>query len=144
MGGVDAADIDALVFPGGFGAALNLCTFAADGPACRVNPQVERLLLEMLDARKPVGALCIAPVLIARVAGSTGRQVQLTVGTDPDVARAIQAMGARHVDCAVDQAVIDREHRVVSSPAYMLAGSISEVYKSARALVQGIMELAAP
>jgi enhancing lycopene biosynthesis protein 2 len=144
MRDVHAADIDALIFPGGFGAALNLCSFAADGPNCRVNVQVERLLMEMLDARKPVGALCIAPVIIARVAGSSGRSVQLTIGSDPEVARAIETMGARHIDCAVDTAVVDREHRVVTSPAYMLAGSISEVSKSAQALVSGIMELAAP
>lgn len=142
MNSVNAGDIDSLVFPGGFGAAKNLCTFATDSTDCRVHPQVERLINEMVDAKKPVGALCIAPVLIARVLGKRGLKVKVTVGNDPGVAKAINAMGAVHVNCPVNEAVVDETYRVVTSPAYMLANNIKEVADSADALVKGLMKLA--
>ncbi len=142
MAAVGAADIDVLLFPGGFGAAKNLCTFAVDGADCRVNGQAQRLISEMLDAGKPLGALCIAPVLIARVAGALGRAVQVTVGNDAEVADAVNRMGAVHVSCTVDNAVVDTAHRVATSPAYMLASGIAEVALSAEAVVAAVMDLA--
>lgn len=141
LAGVSAADADAVFFPGGFGAAKNLCSFARDGATCSVHPQAGRIIREMLDARKPIGALCIAPVLIARVAGAIGRRVQVTIGNDPEVAAAIEAMGAVHVPCPVDRAVIDEDHRVVTAPAYMLAQNISAVAASAEAAVTAIAGL---
>jgi enhancing lycopene biosynthesis protein 2 len=95
----------------------------------------------MLKAGKPLGALCIAPVVLARVFGGRDKPVKVTIGNDRDVADAIVAMGARHVDCPVDQAVVDMQYRVVTSPAYMLASGIHEVYKSTGALVDAIMGL---
>ncbi|MFC1591935.1 isoprenoid biosynthesis glyoxalase ElbB [Thermodesulfobacteriota bacterium] len=141
MAGIQAADIDLLIFPGGFGAAKNLCSFAADGAGCRVAPEAERLIIAMADAGKPIGALCIAPVLIARVLGGRGQRVQVTIGSDPGVAKAINAMGAEHVECPVNEAVIDRACRVATAPAYMLAKSIKDVADSAEALVRGLLEL---
>jgi enhancing lycopene biosynthesis protein 2 len=138
-----AADIDALIFPGGFGAARNLCSFADDGPQCSVRPDVERLVLDMLDAGKPLGALCIAPLVLARVLGGRGMAVEVTVGSDPGVAAAIGAMGARHVDCPVDRAVTDARYRVATSPAYMLASGMHDVYKGAGALVDAVVKLCA-
>jgi len=138
---LNVSDIDALIFPGGFGAARNLCTFADDGPQCRVLPVVERLILDMLQAGKPIGALCIAPVVLARVLGSHAMPVEVTVGNDSATADAIVAMGARHVECAVDRAVTDTRYRVATSPAYMLASGMHEVYTSSGALVDAIMKL---
>lgn len=141
LAGIGAADADAVIFPGGFGAAKNLCSFARDGADCSVHAQAGRIIREMLEARKPIGALCIAPVLVARVAGESGRRIQVTIGSDPEVAAAIEAMGAVHVPCSVDRAVIDENHRVVTAPAYMLAQRISEVSASAEAVVSGIAGL---
>ncbi len=138
---INVADIDVLVFPGGFGAAKNLCTFATDGATCRVNKQVEEIINKMLDAHKPIGALCIAPALLARVTGKTGLQIKVTIGNDREVAEAIHAMGALHVDCPVSEAIIDETHKIVTSPAYMLAQSIKDVSESAHALVKGLMTL---
>ena len=138
---VSADQLDVLVLPGGFGAAVNLCSFADDGPACIVRPDVERLILDMVGTKKPVGALCIAPALLARVLGGKGLKVKLTIGNDPATAKAIHQMGAIHVNCPVREAVIDREHRVVTAPAYMLAQSIREVDQSVQALVDGLMTL---
>ena len=116
-----ADDFDAVLMPGGFGAALNLCDFAVNGSDCKVDPSVERFLTSMHDAGKPIAALCIAPVIVARLFGR--ERVQVTIGDDADTAAAIERMGARHVRCAVTDAVTDETHRVVTTPAYMLAKS---------------------
>lgn len=120
------ADFDALVIPGGFGVAKNLCDFAIKGPDCTANPQVEKLILGMVDAGKPIAALCIAPALMARVLGGAGKKVKLTIGNDADVSAGINAMGAEHVECAVDDCVVDQDFNVISTPAFMRASCISE------------------
>jgi enhancing lycopene biosynthesis protein 2 len=122
---VTTADFDALILPGGFGAAKNLCNFAVNGPDCDVNPDVARLVKDTVAAQKPLAAVCIAPALLAKVLGPINSPA-LTIGTDEGTAAALNAMGAKHVDCPVKETVIDRQNKIVSSPAYMLAGSISE------------------
>lgn len=139
---VKAADIDALILPGGFGAAKNLCDFAVKGAECEVHPEVTRLIREIITARKPLGAICIAPALLARVLGSLKIAHKLTIGNDEGTARALTAMGAEHVNCLVTEVVIDKENKLVSTPAYMLAGRISEaaegIEKAVKALVKMI------
>lgn len=139
---VKAADIDALILPGGFGAAKNLCDFAVKGAECEVHPEVTRLIRETLTARKPLGAICIAPAPLARVLGSLKIAHKLTIGNDEGTARALTAMGAEHVNCPVTDIVIDKENKLVSTPAYMLAGRISEaaegIEKAVKALVKMI------
>jgi len=137
-----ADDLDALILPGGFGAAQNLCTFAREGHQCSVNEQVERLVGDMLAARKPVGAICIAPALLARVAGKRGIKARLTIGNDAGTAGAIAAMGCEHVDCAVDDCVVDEENRIVTTPAYMLGPGPAAVHAGISKLVQRIVALA--
>jgi enhancing lycopene biosynthesis protein 2 len=126
IAGVSADDFDALVIPGGFGVAKNLCDFAVKGPDCSANPTVEKLILGMVDAGKPIVALCIAPALMARVLGGAGKKVKLTIGNDADVSAAINTMGAEHVECAVDDCVVDSEFKVISTPAFMAASCVSE------------------
>lgn len=138
---VKASEIDALIFPGGFGAARNLCTFADEGPDCKVNPQVERLVGEMLDARKPIAAICIAPAMLARILGKRGINAQVTIGTDTGTAGAIEKMGVRHTDCPCASFVVDREHRIVTTPAYMLGSGPAEVFEGIRGLVGEILRL---
>ncbi len=138
---IKASDIDALIFPGGFGAALNLCDFAVAGEKCQAHPEVNRLVLEMHKAKKPIGAICIAPAIIARILGS--QKVQLTIGTDPGTASKLQAMGAIHVDCKVDEVVIDPKNRIVTTPAYMLAKSIKETASGIEKLVKTVLEMIA-
>ncbi|HKQ49762.1 MAG TPA: isoprenoid biosynthesis glyoxalase ElbB [Phycisphaerae bacterium] len=139
---VRAADIDALIFPGGFGAAKNLCTFAEQGANCTVNPGVERLAGEMLDAKKPIGAICIAPALLSRIVGKKDLHPKLTIGTDKDTAAAINAMGAQHCDCAVTEMVTDEQHKIVSTPAYMLGRGPAEVFEGIRKLVNEVLRMA--
>ena len=122
---VSVGDFDALILPGGFGAAKNLCDFAVNGPDCNVNPDVAKIVQETVAAKKPLAAVCIAPALIAKVLGQSNSPA-LTIGTDEGTAGALNSMGARHVDCPVREFVVDEENKIVTSPAYMLAGNISE------------------
>jgi enhancing lycopene biosynthesis protein 2 len=132
-----AGDYDAVVFPGGFGAALTLCSFAADGPECTVNPEVEKLIDDAVSDGKPIAAMCIAPVIIAR----TVPGARVTIGTDRKTAGAISAMGAVHVDCSVDDAVVDTERKIVTTPAYMLAEGPAQVYAGAVRMVEELERL---
>ncbi|GAB4312585.1 MAG: isoprenoid biosynthesis glyoxalase ElbB [Candidatus Sumerlaeia bacterium] len=139
MATVRAADIDALIFPGGFGAAKNLCTFAVDGPDCTVNEHVARLIREVSAARKPMGFICIAPAIAAKVLGRSG--VSVTIGNDPGTATAIEQTGARHIECPADDIVVDETNQIVSTPAYMCARSISEAAAGIEKLVNKVIEM---
>jgi len=122
---VKAGEIDGLILPGGFGAAKNLCDFAVKGASCAVHPEVARLVREVHALGKPVGAVCIAPALVAKVLGA--EKPRLTIGTDEATAQGLEAMGATHVACAATEVAVDRERKLVSTPAYMLGKRISEV-----------------
>lgn len=138
---ITADDIDALFIPGGFGAAKNLCDFAFKGPDCDVNPEVARLIRAVVAAKKPLAAVCIAPALVAKVLGDDKLAHQLTIGTDEGTAGAVASMGATHVNCPVEEFVIDKENKIITSPAYMLAGSISEAAEGIEKSVAALMEL---
>ena len=123
---VKVADLDAIVFPGGFGAAKNLCDFAMKGAGASAHPEVARLLKEIALAGKPIGAICIAPALIATILGKELNPT-LTIGNDSGTAAEIEKTGARHQNCEVTDFVVDTKNKIVSTPAYMLATSISQV-----------------
>jgi enhancing lycopene biosynthesis protein 2 len=136
---IKADDIDAIIIPGGYGAAKNLCTFAQDGPACRADQDVSRLLRELHRQKKPIGALCIAPALIAKLFGEYS--VEVTIGNDAGTASALEKMGAKHKNAAVDEVVVDSRNRIVTTPCYMIAQSIKEVGEGAEKLVTKILEM---
>jgi enhancing lycopene biosynthesis protein 2 len=138
---VKAAELDAIIFPGGFGAAKNLCDFATKGPQASVNAETARLLQEMVAAKKPIGAICIAPALVATVLGKS-LSPRVTIGTDAGTAGAINQTGSVHVDCTVREFVVDKEHKIVSTPAYMLAGSIAEAAEGIEKAVKAVLERA--
>ena len=140
MNEIKADDLDALIIPGGYGAAKNLFDFAFKGIDCTVNPEVERLIKEMHEAKKPIGFICIAPVLAAKVLGSASPQ--LTIGNDKGTADAIEKMGGKHVVCQVDEIAFDEKNRIVSAPAYMLGPTISRVALGIEKLVAKVLELA--
>lgn len=141
VGRVRAADLDAVILPGGVGAAKNLCDFATAGSDCRVNPDVERLLVEMHEAGKPIAGICIAPALIARVFGRRGVPVRLTIGDDPDTSARIRKMGAVPVDRGVGQIEIDEANRIVTTPAYMLGETIDSIADGISLLVREVVRL---
>lgn len=138
---VKAADVDALVFPGGFGAALNLCNFAQNGAAASANSEVSRLIKEVHAAKKPIGAICIAPALIAVVLGKDAAPT-LTIGTDAATAAEIEKTGAKHQDCQATDIVIDQTNKIVSTPAYMLAGNLADTCAGISKCVKAVVDMA--
>lgn len=132
-------DFEALIFPGGFGAALNLCDFASKGPKCSLLPEVEKVILDFYNAQKPMGFICIAPALAAKCLGH--KKVKLTIGTDPETASALEALGAQHTACKVDQICVDDFLKVVSTPAYMLGTNPYEVEHGIEKLVKAVLKL---
>ncbi len=139
---IKADDLDALILPGGYGAAKNLVDFAVKGADCTIHPEVDRLINDMVKAGKPVGVICIAPAVMARAMKDKGIKVKLTIGNDKSTAEALEAMGAQHVDCSVDDIVVDEDHKVVSTPAYMLGPSIKNVAAGIEKLVAKVIEIA--
>jgi enhancing lycopene biosynthesis protein 2 len=132
----DAGSFDALLMPGGFGAAKNLCTFAFDGPDCKVNPDVEKAIRSAYDMGKPIGALCISPVILARLLGD----VELTIGQDEGTAGAVVKMGARHTNTGHGEVVVDERHNVYTTPCYMLDADITQIGDGAENIVRVMLK----
>ena len=130
-------DFDAIVFPGGFGVAKNLCSFAFDNIDCTVNPEVERVIKEMAAAKKPIGALCISPVLIARVLGN----ITVTIGQDTGTAEGIEKLGAIHKNTGHGEVVVDETNKIVTTPCYMLDANITQIAEGADAVVKAILKM---
>lgn len=135
-----ADDYDALVMPGGLGAAKNLSTFAFDGPHCSVNEDVEKAILDTAEQGKPIGALCIAPAVIAKILGD----VMVTIGSDPGTEAAIAKMGSRHQQTTHGEIVVDRENKIVTTPCYMLNARVDQIGEGADNLVKAVLEMVKP
>ncbi len=136
---VKASEMDALILPGGFGAAKNLSDFAVKGPEATVQPDVKRILEEMLSAGKPVGAICIAPATVAKALAD--KKPEVTIGTDAGTAAAIEKTGAKHKSCSVDMIHIDQKNKIVSTPAYMLGPGIKDVAVGIEKLVNQVLSM---
>ncbi len=138
---VKASEMDAVILPGGFGAAKNLSDFAMKGAESKGHPEVTRLIREMALAKKPIGAICIAPGTIAAI---LGREIHptLTIGTDKGTADVLEKLGAKHQSCPVKEFVVDEKNKIVSTPAYMLATRISEAAEGIEKLVKEVIRLA--
>ena len=136
LANVDADSLDALVMPGGFGAAKSLSDFAVRGAAGSANPEVARMLKAMHGAGKPIGAICIAPAVVAMVLGKS--KPRLTIGNDAGTAKALEQLGATHVECAVTDCVVDEERRIVTTPAYMYEARVHEVAAGIGKLVDAV------
>ena len=131
-------DFDALIVPGGFGAAKNLSSFATEGAACSVQPDVLALAEAFAEAGKPIGLMCISPAIAAKIYGPG---VICTIGKDADTAAAVEKMGGTHQECEVSDIVEDKARKLVSTPAYMLAQSISEAASGINKMVDRVLEL---
>ena len=134
-----AEDFDALLVPGGFGAAKNLSNFAVAGADMEVQEDFLRVARAFHEAGKPIGLICIAPVMAAAI---FGEGVRCTIGNDADTAAAIEAMGGEHLACPVNEARVDIDRKLVTTPAYMLAGSVSEAYAGITECVESVLALA--
>jgi len=127
---------DAIIFPGGFGAAKNLSTVAFDGANAKVNHDVEKAVKGMLERGKPIGALCISPAMIAKIIGD----VKVTIGQDQGTIAAINAMGGTHIETSHGEVVIDEKHKVFTTPCYMLDADITQIAEGANNVVKEIMK----
>lgn len=136
LGRYDASRYDALALPGGMGAARNLSTWAFDNTGMAVRPDVERAIRDTYRSHKPLLAMCIAPMVLAKVLGSEG--ITLTLGRDCDASRAAVQFGCKHQCCSPDEACVDAEHRIFTTPAYMVGTRISEIFAGAEAMVAAL------
>jgi len=137
LSGFDATTYDALLLPGGFGAAKNLSNLAFEGPECIVNADLQRAVTAMVEAGKPIGALCISPAVIARILAGA----RVTIGEDAGTAGVIEAMGGIHQKTTHAEIVIDERLKLVTSPCYMLDASISQIADGAENTVRALLEL---
>ena len=133
----NAADYDGLVMPGGLGAAKNLSTFAFDGPHCSVNEDVEKAIRDTAARGKPIGALCIAPAIVARILGD----VTVTIGSDPGTEAAIVKMGASHEQTTHCEIIVDEQHKIVTTPCYMLDARVDQIGEGADKLVKAVLDM---
>jgi enhancing lycopene biosynthesis protein 2 len=133
-------ELDAIIFPGGFGVAKNLSSLAFDGKAYDIDPIISSFIQEAHQAKKALGFICIAPALAAAALGS--EKVRLTIGNDADTAAILESKGAQHIDCSVDDVVVDSANRVVTTPAYMLAENILQAEAGINKLVSELLKLA--
>ena len=139
MAEVSGGDLDALIIPGGFGVAKNLSDYAMSGAECSINPDVYRLISEMIILKKPIGAICIAPAMIAKILAEQNLSATMTIGKDETTAKDIEVMGSTHKECLVEEIVIDEENNIVTTPAYMYAKNISEAAEGIEKLVKQII-----
>jgi enhancing lycopene biosynthesis protein 2 len=132
----DASVYDALVMPGGFGAAKNLSSFAFHGSACEVNPDTEKAIRSMHESNKPIGAICISPVVVAAVL----QKGKYTIGQDKDTADAIGQFGGKHVETTHGEVTVDKVNLIFTTPCYMLDANILQIAEGAENIVNAILE----
>ena len=137
LAGFKADTVDGLIIPGGFGAAKNLCGYAFDGATCSVNRDVELAVRAMHTAGKPIGALCIAPVILAKVLGD----VTLTIGQDQTTAENIGRMGGHHSSTRQGEVAVDTNNKIVTTPCYMLDSRLDQIGQGVEKLVKTLLDL---
>jgi len=136
------SELDAAIIPGGYGAALNLSNFATSGADLQVEPTVATFLREMHSQGKPLAALCIAPPILAKILKEAGvKGAKITIGNDKQVASQIEALGQTHVNCPATSCVVDEKNKIVTTPAYMLASGIAELWQGVQATVDALLKL---
>ncbi|MEI6859433.1 MAG: isoprenoid biosynthesis glyoxalase ElbB [Shewanella sp.] len=137
-GALELDEFDALIIPGGFGAAKNLCNFATNGSNCVITPEVRGFISQFVNSNKPVGFICIAPIMIPLL---YGEGVIGTIGNDSEIAQAFNLMGGKHQEAIIQDIIVDEVNKLVSTPAYMLAGNIAEVSVGIEKLVKKVVEM---
>lgn len=130
-------EISALMLPGGFGAAKNLCDFAVKGGAMEVDQDIAEIINAVWQAKKPIGALCIAPVILAKLIPN----VRLTLGCEPNLSGLVRSWGATHQNAGHGDVVIDEVNQVVTSPGYMLDATLDQIYEGASHMVHEVIKL---
>lgn len=133
-------EIDGLILPGGFGAAKNLVNYAFKGREASIRPDVKQLLLDVHAAGKPLGAVCIAPMVVALAFQGEAERPALTIGSDPAAAADLEFFGSKHIACTVDSIAADDRMKIVSTPAYMLGPGIADIAAGIEKLVLQVID----
>ena len=134
---LEVNQFDAIVFPGGFGVAKNLSDFAFKGAACQVTPEVEKAIVTFHTAKKPIGALCISPAIIAK----TIQNATITVGNDSNTIKAVEEMGGVHETASHGEVIVDQINKIVTTPCYMLNANIVQIERGANNLIEKLLSL---
>ena len=138
---ISGQQLDALIFPGGTGMAKNIFDYSMAGINCTIIPDVQRLVVEVLEANKPLGAICIAPVMVAKILEYLGRTGTVTGGFNDNINNDIKAMGINTIEVGAEDIVVDEENKIVTTPAYVEAKSMSEAFIGIEKLVNKVLEL---
>ena len=138
---VSGHQLDALIFPGGTGMAKNIFDYSMAGINCTVISDVQRLVVEILEADKPLGAICIAPVMVAKVLEFLGRTGTVTGGFNVEINNDIKAMGINTIEVGAEEIVIDKENKIVTTPAYVEAKSMNESFMGIEKLVNKVLDM---
>lgn len=149
IGKVNLNEFDALLIPGGFGAAKNLNQWAIAGPEGKIDPEVKALILHFVEAQKPVGAMCMGPTVVAQALAGTSFQAKLTVGSTEaaspyDIAGISAGMAGLGVEVEMKlktEITIDAKLKIVSSPCYMMEADILDVRTNTKQLVSAVLEM---
>ncbi len=137
LSNLNMSEYDALIIPGGYGAAKNLSTFAFDGDKMKVLPELEKVIIDAARQGKVIGAWCIAPAILAKVLGN----IALTIGNDTNVAKTLESFGAKHVNTGNTEVAVDTENKIVTTPCYMLESSIAQIYDGIENAVKTMLKL---
>jgi enhancing lycopene biosynthesis protein 2 len=146
---VEIRDFDALVIPGGFGNAKNLSSWAFDGPKGTILPEVKLLIVNCINAGRPIAALCVSPILIAKAMEDSGFQVELTLGNSADSSpynindfhASLKATGAKTFEKNIEGIQIDEKLKIVSAPCYMIEANILEIRNNIKQAIEALMLL---
>jgi len=142
LSAVSVHDLDGLILPGGFGAAKNFINYAVKGQDCVIDPDVQGIILQMVEAKKPVGAMCIAPMVVAVAFQHRDEKPILTIGTDDKTASDLESFGAQHENVQVDEIAVDEALKIVTTPAYMLGPTIADIALGIEKLVKKVLHWA--
>lgn len=145
---VTPSEIDALVIPGGFGSAKNFTTWAFSGPDGTINPKVKLLIVNMINIGKPIAALCVSPVVVAKAMQDSSVKPLMTIGSDKEpspydikgFSSGLEAVGSRTEMKTIHEIEIDKENKIISAPCYMMDASISEVRKNIRSAIEALRD----
>lgn len=132
-----ADKFDALIMPGGFGVAKNLSDFATKADKCTVNKEVEQAILQIHKQNKPIGALCISPVIVAKVL----KGAKVTIGNDRKTGKIITQMGATNIETNHGEVTIDNELKIFTTPCYMLDATITDIAEGAENIVKEMLNM---
>ena len=143
MAKLSMKDFDALIIPGGFGVAKNFCTFAFEGTKASVEPEVKRIIQEAYAMKKPIGAICIAPALVALSLVEKNPNITMTLGTAEEANTNLTQIGVKFKSCPTTAHTVDEDNLIVSSPAYMHGDStIAELDEGISKCVKAVIEMA--